>query len=402
MTLKAAKTRRAPRKKGKRGTRVLTLGTAKGAYLAEVGSRSQRLKLEGPFFLGSRVHDFRLDPRDGKTLLACVAGGHLGPTIRRSANRGRTWTDAASPPKFGRLPKGKKRGKRTASRGQSVALNLWLTPGHADEPGVWYCGTSPQGLFRSADGGATWRGVRGFNEGPSYWDWTAGGENATPDGAFLHSICVDPRDRRHMLLSLSIGGTFESFDAGKSWAPLNQGVEADFLPVKDPEYGQDPHCVIMHPADPARLYQQNHCGIYHLDRDGGERWTRIGERMPKKVGDIGFPVVGHPTDPDTVWVFPMDGTRVWPRTSPDGKPAVYRTRDAGRSWERQDEGLPRENAWLTVLRQAMAADDDPKRTGLYFGTTGGEVWASRDGGESWDCHLRHLPRIYSLRVGRFA
>ncbi len=389
---------------GKRGggDRALLIGTLKGGFLLRARSGRRRWELQGPFQLGSKVHDFRLDPRDGKTLVLTATGGHLGPTIYRSTNGGRKWREASLPPRFEALPEGKRRGKRDATRGLSVKVNLWLTPGAADERGSWYVGTSPQGLFRSEDGGDTWTGVAGWNAGKHWARWTSDGENETPDGAFLHSVCVDPRDARHLYLSLSIGGTFESCDAGATWKPLNAGVEADFLPPGEHDYGQDPHCVILHPGDPDRLYQQNHCGIYRLDRATSSTWKRIGRRMPKRVGDIGFPIVGHPTDPDTVWVFPMDGTRVWPRTSPGGKPAVYRTRDGGRSWERQDAGLPREHGWFTVLRQAMDADEKPKNTGLYFGTTQGEVWGSTDGGDSWTSLCRHLPKITSVRCARFA
>jgi hypothetical protein len=150
----------------------------------------------------------------------------------------------------------------------------------------------------------------------------------------------------------------------------------------------------MHPADPDRLYQQNHCGIYRLDRPG-RRWDRIGNAMPKKIGDIGFPVVPHPADANTVWVFPMDGTKVWPRTSVDGKPAVYVTRNAGKTWQRLDRGLPRSQAWFTVLRQAMCTDN-AKNVSLYFGTTAGEIWAGRNGGASWQRIAQHLPEIYSV------
>ena len=385
------------RRRSRAGTPALLVGTAKGAFVLEGEASRRRWRLAGPFHFGSRVHDVRLDARDGRTLLATSTGGHLGPTIFVSGNRGRTWREARRPPQFGRA---RGRADRT-SRGQSVQANFWLTPGHASDSGAWYCGTSPQGLFRSADGGMTWSGVRGFNEGPCWHDWTGGGENRTPDGAFLHSICVDPRDRRHLYLSLSIGGTFESRDAGRGWRPLNRGVQMDFMPDPDADFGHDPHCMIQHPADPDRLYQQNHCGIYRLDRAAADTWTRIGRRMPRRIGDIGFPIVGHPADPDTVWVFPMDGTRIWPRTSPDGKPAVYRTRNGGGRWERLDGGLPSENAWFTVMRQAMTADEDARRTGVYFGTTSGEIWASLDGAESWKRIAQHLPRIYSVRAATF-
>lgn len=383
-----------------KGLRVLLVGTAKGGFLLEGDAARKRWSLRGPFLLGQRVHDFRLDPRDGKTLLASAKGGQLGPSIYRSETRGRSWSEAAHPPRFGTLPKGKQPGPVTGSRGHAVAIDFFLAPGHAEEKGTWYCGTAPSGLFRSEDGGRTWKGVPGFNDRPTWWDWTDGGTSRSPEGALLHSIQVDPRDASHLFVSLSTGGTFESFDGGRHWKPLNKGVLADFHPDRYPEFGQDPHCMVQHPGDPDRLYQQNRCGIYRMDRARTDVWERVGLRMPKAVGDIGFPLVAHPRDPDTVWVFPMDGTRLWPRTSPAGKPAVYRTRDGGRRWERLDAGLPAGNAWLTVLRQAMAADEDERRTGLYFGTTSGTIWGSRDGGESWTRLAEHLPRILSLRTAR--
>jgi hypothetical protein len=294
------------RKKRKQsgGTRVLLVGTAKGGFLLDDRGGRRKWRLRGPFFLGQKVHDLRADPRDGRTLLLTATGGHLGPTVYRSTSGGKTWSEAKTPPRFGTLAKGKEKSRATASRGFTVEKNFFLAPGHAAEPGSWYCGTSPSGLFRSEDGGTTWNGVAGFNARPEWWDWTNGGAPGSPEGALLHSIVVDPRDAEHLYVSMSSGGTFESFDGGRHWKPLNKGVAADFLPVKDPEYGHDPHCMIQHPGDPERLYQQNHCGIYRLDRARTDTWERIGLRMPKTVGDIGFPVVPHPTDPDTVWVFP--------------------------------------------------------------------------------------------------
>jgi hypothetical protein len=211
----------------------------------------------------------------------------------------------------------------------------------------------------------------------------------------LHSVNVDPRDSQHLYIGLSGGGVFESTDGGSDWAPLNQGCRADFFPDPYPEFGHDPHCVRLHPLRPDRLYQQNHCGIYRMERDTG-RWERIGDNMPRDVGDIGFPIELHPRDPDTAWVFPMDGTDVWPRTSPGGRAAAFVTRDAGASWTRLSAGLP-SPAWFTVKRQAMTVDDrDP--VGVYFGTTSGEIYASRDEGETWRCVAAHLPEIYSVEA----
>jgi hypothetical protein len=247
----------------------------------------------------------------------------------------------------------------------------------------------------------TWAPVAGFNDHPEQVQWIGGDKDETPDGGKLHSILVDPRDAKHLYLAMSGGGIFESRDRGGAWAPLNAGVAIDFAPAKDDGseylYGHDPHCVVLHPQQPDRLWHQNHCGIYKLDRPS-DRWERVGDHLPKHIGDIGFPIVVHPRDVDTAWVFPMDGGGDWPRTPPEGKPAVYVTRDAGASWQRQDAGMPREQAWWTVKRQAMCADDrDP--VGLYFGTTSGEVWATRDEGASWECIARHLPHIFSVTAG---
>jgi photosystem II stability/assembly factor-like uncharacterized protein len=366
------------------------VATRKGAWTYRSNEARERWYLEGPHFFGCVVHHVVLDPRDGRSIVAAVSTGHLGPTVYRSSDAGRTWTEASRPPAFRKAGEGE--------RARSVGHVFWLTPGNPSDPGLWYAGTSPQGLFRSEDGGDTWTGVDGFNENPMYESWTGGEKDGTPDGPKLHSILVDPRDASHLYLGMSSGGIFESRDAGSSWTPLNRGVAAEFIPVPDPEYGHDPHCVALHPLAPDRLYHQNHCGIYKIDRPS-DRWERIGDAMPREIGDIGFPMVLHPRDPDTAWVFPMDGTTVWPRTSIDGRPAAYRTRDAGASWERQDSGLPTEQAWFTVKRQAMAADFlDP--VGLYFGTTSGAIWSSVDEGASWRQLAAHLPHVYAVTTGR--
>jgi photosystem II stability/assembly factor-like uncharacterized protein len=329
-----------------------------------------------------------LDPRDRRTMLMAAKTGHLGPTVFRSTDFGKTWKEASKPPAFHKAPEG--------TKGKVVDHVFWLTPGLPAEPKLWYAGASPQGLFRSHDGGDTWEGIDGFNENPMRTAWTGGEQDGTPDGPKMHSVLVDPRDAAHLYIGMSSGGVFESLNGGRDWAPLNAGCAADFLPDKNAQYGHDPHCVRLHPLSPDRLYQQNHCGIYRMERAEG-RWVRIGEAMPKKVGDIGFPMVLHPRDPDTVWVFPMDGTEVWPRVSPGGKPAAYVTRNAGRSWKRLDAGLPRAQAWFTVKRQAMTADAH-EPVGLYFGTTGGGVWASRNEGLKWELIAGHLPHIFSVEA----
>jgi photosystem II stability/assembly factor-like uncharacterized protein len=360
----------------------LLIATRKGLWMLTSDATRRAWTISGPSFLGNIVHHAVLDPRDGKTLLAAARTGHLGPTIFRSSDRGRTWKEATTPPAF------------KAGSGRTVDHTFWLSPAHASEPGGWYAGTSPQGLFRSTDGGVTWQGVDGFNEHPQRKAWCGGDQDGTPDGPKLHSINVDPRDARHLYIGMSGGGVFESTDGGADWKPLNRGVRADFIPTPDPEYGHDPHCVRLHPADPDRLYQQNHCGIYRLDRPSTQ-WTEIGVSMPKSVGSIGLPLAVHPRDPDTIWVFPMDGTSVWPRVSPGGKPAAYRSVNGGRTWQRQATGMPASQAWWTVKRQAMSVDQ-AATVGVYFGTTSGEVWGSRDEGRTWKRLAQHLPEIYAV------
>lgn len=363
---------------------TLWIGTRKGAFALRPDARRRGWRLSGPQFLGHIIHHIVQDPREPRVLLMAAKTGHLGPTVYRSTDRGRTWREAVQPPAFRKAVDGED--------ARAVQRVFWLSPGHASERGRWYAGSSPAGLFSSDDGGARWEPVAGFNDHPMRAKWTLSG---TPDGELVHSILIDSRDPQHLYLAISVGGVFESIDGGADWAPLNEGCAADFLPDPNAPFGHDPHCVALHPLAPDRLYQQNHCGIYRMTRPE-RRWVRVGRAMPKTVGDVGFPIVLHPTDPDTAWVVPMDGQMVWPRTSIGGKPAVYCTRDGGRRWRRCDRGLPRAQAWFTVLRQALCTDERLPRIGVYFGTTGGEVWAGANGGETWRCIARHLPEIYSV------
>lgn len=370
----------------------LLVATRKGAWLFHGDATRQAWTVDGPHFLGHTVSHLRLDPRDGRTLLAAARTGHLGPTVFRSTDGGRSWKEAARPPAFDPPTNG--------LPARSVDHTFWLTPGHASQPGTWYAGTSPQGLFRSDDGGASWAPLPSVNDDPQFREWMGTVQDGTPDGPKLHSVIVDPRDPDRLLFGMSGGGVHESVDGGRSWATLIDGMEVvegfDAATVTF----HDPHCVRLCPTRPDRLYQQNHCGIYRLDRPG-RTWRRIGRAMPAEVGDIGFPMVVHPHDPDTAWVFPMDGTDVWPRTSPAGRPAAYATHDGGETWQRRDQGLPEAQAWWTVKRQAMTADALPAPA-LYLGTTSGELWIGHDGGRQWAPIARHLPEIYAVEVAEGA
>jgi photosystem II stability/assembly factor-like uncharacterized protein len=376
------------------GANTWILGTRKGAW--SLRSSAGKWNLGEPWFFGAETHHVIQDPRGGGTLLAAVKTGHLGPTIYRSKDAGSTWKEAERPPKF----RAKEDYETSAlaeddARRKGLALDhvFFLSPGHATQPGVWFAGSSPIGLFKSEDDGVTWEGVAGFNDSPILAKWCYNFAPGTPDGPKCHSVQVDPVNPRRLLLGLSGGGLFVSDDAGDSWRPVNGGVAMDFAPPKEDgteyEYGHDPHDAVIHPANPRRWYHQNHCGIYRLDwQDNNEqRWTRIGNNMPKDVGDIGFPITCHPKDDKTVWVVPMDGGTVWPRTSVNGRPAVFRTRDAGQTWQRLDRGLP-SRAWHTVLRQAMAHNGGAS-PGLAF-----------DEGDSWQTLVAGLPKIMSVTAAR--
>jgi len=369
---------------------VVLVATRKGAWIYHGDAARKTWRVDGPHFLGHTISHLVLDPRDKRTLLAAAKTGHLGPTVFRSTDMGKTWKEAAQPPAFAKAPEGQ--------TGRAVDHTFWLTPGHASEPNVWFAGTSPQGLFRSADGGITWAEFSTINDDPQYREWMGTAQDGTPDGPKMHSIIIDPRDARHMYFAMSGGGVHETLDGGTTWRVLINGMEVvqGFgLDGTNPTC-HDPHCLRMSPSNPDRIYQQNHCGIYRIDRPS-DTWERIGKTMPKKVGDVGFPLVVHPRDDNTAWVFPMDGNSVWPRTSPDGKPAVYVTRNGGKTWQRQDAGMPKQQGWWTVKRQCMTGDTrDP--VGLYFGTTSGDLWMSRDEGRKWSCIARYLPEIYAVEA----
>lgn len=370
-----------------KGPVALLIGTRKGAFILRGDKHRKKWKLADGIMLGATVHHMVLDPRDGCTILMTVRTGHLGPTVYRSTDLGKTWKEATKPPAFPKTADG--------TAGLTVDHNFWLSPAHASEPGVWYLGSSPCGLFRSEDAGMTWEGVAGFNANPKRLEWVGTPDEAPPDGQKLHSVNIDPRDLNHMYIGCSAGGVFESMDKGKTWKPLNKGLDSSFLPDPHAEYGHDPHLFRLHPLMPDRLYQQNHEGIYRMDRGEG-KWVRIGTNLPKQLNDHGFPIVLHPREPKTVWVFPVEGFPQG-RVPHGGKPAAYVTYNGGDSWKRQDKGFPKEHGWFTVKRQGMSADaHDP--VGVYLGTTGGEVWASTDEGKSWERLLTSLPEIYSVEA----
>ena len=348
---------------------VLALvGTTKGLFLLQGDEDRRRWQSDGPLLEGWGVYHATLDHRDG-TLFAATNHRVYGSTVQRSADTGRTWTRSQ---KIG-LPEE-----------SGLTLNaVWhIEPGRPEEPHTLYLGAAPGVLFRSDDGGNSWEVNRGILDHPTRERWFPGA-----GGMCCHSIQLDPREPRRMYIGITAAGVFRSEDGGESWLPINNDVEAEFLGDPHAEVGQCPHKVLLHPARPDRLWQQNHYGVYVSD-DHGDSWARLdGNGLPS---GFGFPLMLDPNDPARAFVIPEKSPEY--HYSSGGQLAVYRTRDSGETWELMADGLPKQ-AWAAVLREASAFDAES----LYFGTQSGSFFALTEG-ELWMEAVRHLPPILSVEV----
>jgi len=360
----------------KDGDVLLLVGTMKGAFLLRSSGARKRWEVGGPYFPGLSVYAMTFDDRAGRQRLwASTNSMHWGAVLRSSDDFGRTWTNPESANV--RFP---------AETGASLKQIWKIRPGRRDEPGTLYCGVEPAALFESRDAGETWTLNPGLYGHPHRARWQPGG-----GGLCLHTILPDPSNRERLLVAISTGGVYRSDDGGRTWNSRNQGVRAEFLPDKHPEFGQCVHKVVLHPARPERLFLQNHWGLYRSD-DGGDSWQDVARGVPS---DFGFCMVMHPHDADTVYILPLESDEF--RCTPDGKLRVYRTRDAGGSWEPLTRGLPQRDALETVLRDAMTADT-MNPAGVYFGTRSGQLFGSSDGGSSWTRILGGLPPVVSVEA----
>jgi photosystem II stability/assembly factor-like uncharacterized protein len=339
-------------------------------------SNAQRSRWEvgGPYFHGHAVYAMAYDGRGGQHRIWASTQSVWGTLLRSSDDFGRSWTN----PREAAI--------RFPADADVSLKNIWqISLGRPEEPQVLYCGVEPAALFETRDGGETWSLVRGLFDHPHRPRWMPGN-----GGLALHTIVFDPTNAQRMYVAISSGGVYRTDDGGCTWAAHNRGIRATFMPNKYPEFGQCVHKIAMHPDRPERLFLQNHWGLYRSD-DCAESWIDIANGVPS---DFGFAVVMHPHNPDCAYIVPVESDDF--RCTCEGRLRVYRTRNAGVSWEPLMRGLPQKGAYETVLRDAMTTDSfDP--AGLYLGTRSGQLFASRDDGKTWQKIVEGLPPVVCIR-----
>jgi photosystem II stability/assembly factor-like uncharacterized protein len=352
-------------------TTLLLIGTRKGAFVARADAARREWKLTGPILKGSEVN--HVAHVGGGRIVAAGKSGWFGPVLQISDDAGETWREPSASIRF------------DEGRGRSVE-RIWFVEADPRVPGRLYAGVDPGALFVSDDRGDSWRELPGLTDHSTREKWSPGA-----GGLMVHSIAFDPANASRITVGISAAGVFQSDDDGRTWTPKNTGVRADFLPDKFPAVGQCVHHMEGHPQQPNVLYLQNHCGVYRTD-DGANSWTDISEGLPSRFG---FPFAVLPHDGDTVFVVPEESDQA--RMTPEARFGIFRSRNRGRTWELLTEGLPQGGAYLNVMRMAMATDTH-EQPGVYVGTQGGHIVASRDGGDSWRTIFNWLPPIYSLEA----
>jgi len=368
---------------GVSGVRVLA-GTRKGAFVLTSDGMRKQWEVSGPYFSGWEIYHLKGSPADPRRLYASQSSGWSGQVIQRSDDGGATWAPVGNQFAYQGTPGTHQWYDGTPHPWEFA--RVWHLEPSLDDPDVVYAGVEDAGLFRSGDGGHSWQELpklRGHESGAS-WQPGAG-------GMCLHTILLDPARQGRMFAAISAAGAFRSDDAGQTWRPINRGLQSEGIPDPDAEVGHCVHRLAMHPSRPDVLFMQKHWDVMRSD-DGGESWREISGNLPS---DFGFPIDVHAHEPDTVYVVPI--TSDAEHFPPEGKLRVYRSRTGGDDWEPLTTGLPQENCYVNVLRDAMAVDTLDS-CGVYFGTTGGQVYASADSGDSWEPIVRDLPAVLSVEV----
>jgi hypothetical protein len=365
------------------GVRVL-VGTRKGGFVLTSDGRRERWDVSGPHFAGWEIYHIKGSPADPDRLYASQSSGWFGQQIQRSDDGGKTWEPVGNAFAYDGVA-GTHKWYDGTDRPWEFTRVWHLEPSLTD-PDTVYAGVQDAALFRSGDGGKTWQeleGLRGHGSG-SAWQPGAG-------GMCLHTILLDSNDAKRMYVAISAAGAFRTDDGGATWRPINRGLHSEYIPDPDADVGHCVHRIAMHPSRPNVLFMQKHWDVMRSD-DAGESWHEVSGNLPT---DFGFPIEVHAHEPETIYVVPIKSdSEHFPL---DGKLQVYRSRTGGNEWEALTNGLPQRDCYVNVLRDAMSADTlDP--CGIYFGTTGGQVYASADAGDRWTPIVRDLPAVLSVEV----
>ncbi len=365
------------------GVRVL-VGTRKGAFVLTSDGKRDRWDVSGPHFAGWEIYHVAGSPADPSRLYASQSTGWFGQLIQRSDDGGATWEPVGNAFEYDGVP-GTHQWYDGTPHPWEFARVWHLEPSLTD-PDTVYAGVEDAALFRSTDGGKGWHELASLREHPSAPSWQPGA-----GGMCLHTILLDPSDADRMYVAISAAGAFRTDDSGKTWQPINRGLLSDGIPDPDSEVGHCVHRLAMHPTRPNVLFMQKHWDVMRSD-DAGDSWHEISGNLPT---DFGFAIDVHAHEPDTVYVVPIKSDSE--HFPPDGKLRVYRSRAGGNEWEPLTKGLPQSDCYVNVLRDAMAVDSLDS-CGVYFGTTGGQVYASPDAGDSWAPIVRDLPAVLSIEV----
>ena len=386
--------------------RVL-VGTRKGAFVLEADGQRKKWTVDGPHFPGWEVYHLKGSPADPDRIYASQTSGWFGQIIQRSDDGGKTWHQPGTPGGPERTPEGMPKGESnkfmydaSPATGKPLTTHQWydgsqrpwefkrvwhLEPSRKD-PDLVYAGVEDAALFRSTDGGRNWSelpGLRGHGTGPQ-WQPGAG-------GLCLHTIIEDPTDPKRIFVAISSAGAFRTDDGGTTWKPINKGLRSDYIPDPDAEIGHCVHRIALHPSRPKVLFMQKHWDVLRSD-DAGDSWREVSGNLPS---DFGFVIDVNANEPETIYVVPIKSDSE--HFPPDGKLRAYRSRTGGNEWEALTNGLPQRDCYVNVLRDAMAVDT-LDQSGVYFGTTGGQVYASPDGGDTWTAIVRDLPPVLSVEV----
>ena len=387
--------------------RVL-VGTKKGAFILTSDSKRANWEVSDPLFAGWEIYHMKGSPVDPNRIYASQTSGWFGQIIQRSDDGGKTWFqpgfkpgDSTTTPDGMPATESNKFAYDTSdAEGKPLSTHqyfdgtqrpwefkrVWHLEPSLTDPETVYAGVEDAALFKTVDGGKSWKelsGLRGHSSGPK-WSPGAGGMG-------LHTIILDPKNKDRIYIAISAAGVFRTDDAGKTWSPINKGLSSQYIPDPNAEVGHCVHRIAMHPSRPDVLYMQKHWDVMRTD-NSGELWQEVSDNLPS---DFGFVIDVHAHEPETIYVIPIKSDSE--HFPPDGKLRVYRSRTGGNNWEALTNGLPQKDCYVNILREAMAVDTH-NPCGIYFGTTGGQVYASADGGDNWNAIVQNLPPVYSVEV----